>query len=169
MAYGETTRLGPLTKSVTQGLTDWFVAHPASRVFIQSLLLSCCIDHLQSTNMIISIKHRSTISPIEQRTAVTKQPKPVYGIHQPWPLIPKWNCPSLGGEFGNGHRRRATESRVLTRQSVYIPEGNFSPRGGAEQGGRHVVGACQWSTGQPAEWRHLDMWVVNKTHTYTYI
>lgn len=46
----------------------------------------------------------------------------------------------FGGKFGNGRRQRTTESRVLTLQSVYIPEGNFSPWGGSRAGGP----TCRW-------------------------
>lgn len=86
--------------------------------------------------------HRSTVLDLKQRTAVWKTAKVRlrYPRHQPWPLSPKWNCPSLGSEFKDGHRRRATESRVLTRQSVYIPEGNFSPWRGSRAGGP----TCRW-------------------------
>lgn len=112
----------------------------------------------------------------DPQTTVRKQPSEAprlqHSHHQPWPLGPKWKLSQFWRvSFGGGRRRSATESCVLTRQSVYIPEGNFSPLGwGAEQGGgaRHVVGACQWWTGQPALWRHLDMcgWYV-QTHTHT--
>lgn len=42
----------------------------------------------------------------------------------------------------------------------------LAPGGSKAGGGRHVVGACQCSMGQPAQWRHLDIWVVN-IHIHT--
>lgn len=60
--------------------------------------------------------------------------------HQPWPLSRKWNRVSSSGELGDGRRLRATESRVLTLQFVYIPEGNFSPWERSRAGGP----TCRW-------------------------
>ena len=55
--------------------------------------------------------------------------------HQPWSPCPKRDRLSLGGEFGGGQERGSAEMCMLTLQSVYIPEGNFSPRWEKARGG----------------------------------
>lgn len=72
---------------------------------------------------------------------------------------------SLETDAGEGPQKAVCLlGSLFTFLRVILALGRGAERGG---GGQHVVGACQWSTGQPAQWRHLDMWVVHKnTHRH---
>lgn len=62
--------------------------------------------------------------------------------------------------------RRATESRVLTLQSVYIPKGNFSPWGGEQSRGADM--SLGLVSGRRASRRSGGTWACGwyiKTHT----
>lgn len=105
----------------------------------------------------------------------------VLNREQPWPgwgilainlglWVQNGTVPDLGvgGEFGDGRRRRATESRVLTRQSVYIPEGNFSPWEGSRAGGGGGNMSLGLVSGRRASRRSGGTWTCGwyiKTHT----